>query len=221
MSVFNSVGTPLVILVVIIMVGAAVFGISIADAESLNPSISLAKANQINAETEHAQAIYEQEEQVLKVQTGLEIIKSIVDANVYQQRAGQSLVHQKEMQQLELQSYQRVTAAKEQFMIIIGYGLSFAIVLAAILLAAGLILWVIGSTKSKSPEKTQEISTAPNNTYAPLDPWRLPQYKQQMINIARENEKVFLQTIKAGKLNSSSRDQTMTKDEYQNLPLAE
>ena len=221
MSVFNSVGTPLVILVVIIMVGAAIFGISIADAESLNPSISQAKANQINAETEHTQAVYEQKEQVLKVQSGLDIIKSIVDANAYPEQVAQNLAHQSEMQQLEQQSYLRMTAAKEQFMIIIGYGLSFAIILAVILLAAGRILQVIRSTKSKSPEKTQEISGAPNNTYSPLDPWRSPQYKQQKIKKARETEKAFLQAIKAGKLNSSGHDQTMTKDEYKNLPLAE
>jgi len=203
------------------MVGAAIFGISIADAESLNPSISQAKADQINAETEHTQAVYEQEEQVLKVQTGLEIIKSIVDANAYQEQVAQNLAHQQQMQQLEWQSSQKMTTAKEKFMIIIGYGLSLAIILAAILLAAGRILQIIRSTKSKSPEKTQEIAPAANHASAPLDPWRLPQYKKQMINKARESEKDFLQTIKAGKQNSSGHDQTMTKDEYQNLPLAE
>jgi hypothetical protein len=221
MSVFNSVGTPLVILIVIIMVGAAIFGTSIAGADYLNPATSQAEAVQIIAETSHTQAVYEQEERVLKAQTESQIAKLNVDTNAYQEQVAQNLAHQKGMQLLELETHQRMAAAKEKFMIIIGYGLSFAMILAAILLAGARILRVIRSTKSKGPEKPQEISPTANHASAAWDPWQLPQYKRQMIQRARENEKTYLQAIKNGKLNAGSHNQPMTGDEYEKLPLAE
>jgi len=206
---------------VIIMIGGAIFGTSIAGADYLNPATSQAEASRMSAETNHAQAVFEQEELILKAQTEMQVAKLNVDANAYQEQVAQNLAHQREMQLLEWQSYQRMTATKEQFMIIVGYGLSFAIILAAILLAAGRILQIIRSTKSRSPEKTQEISHPANRASATLDSWRLPQYKRQMIKQARENEKAFLQAIKDSRLNSSGHRQTMTEDEYQKLPLAQ
>jgi hypothetical protein len=221
MSVFNSVGTSLVVFLVIVMIGGAIFGVSIAGADSLNPAASQAEANRISIDASHAQAVYEQEERILKAETEMQISKLNIDSSAYQEQVAQNLAHQKEMQLLESHSYQRMAAAKEQFMIIVGYGLSFAIVLAAILLAAGRILQVIRSTKPQSPEKIQEKSPTANDISDPLNVWRLPQYRHQMIMQARENEKAHLQAIKDSKVNSSSHSQTATKDGYQNLPLAE
>ena len=221
MSIFNSVGTPLVILIVIIMIGAAIFGTSVASADYLNPESSQAEAGRIQAETNHAQAVYEQEERVLITQTDTQITKLNVDSIAYQQQVALNLAHQKEMQQLESQSYQRMAIAKEKFMIIIGYGLSFAVTLAGILLAGGRLLQAIRSTKSKSPEKTQETTPATLHPSNPLNPWHLPQYKHQMIQQARENEKAFIQAIKDVKLNAPGHVQTMTEDAYRKLPLAQ
>jgi hypothetical protein len=221
MSIFNSVGTPLVILIVIIMAGAAIFGTSIADADYLNPSTSQAEADRIKAETNHAQAVYEQEELILKAQTEMQIAKLNVDASAYQEQVAQNLAHQKELQLLEWQSNQRMAAAKEKFMIIVGYGLSFAMVLAAILLAGARILKALRSTQSKNSASIEEISPTAIPAAAPIDPWQLPQYRQQMIQRARENEKAFLQAINEVKLNSSSRVPTMTEDTYRKLPVAQ
>ena len=221
MSVFNSVGTPLVVFMIIVMIGGAIFGISISGADYLNPAVSQAEASRIDIEGNHARAVYEQNERILKAQTEVDIAKINIDANAYQQQVAQNLAHQKEMQQLEWLSYQRMTAAKEQFMIIISYGLSFAVILTAILLAGAQILKAILSTQSKGSAKIHRISHTAAHTSAPLDPWRLPQYRNQMIRQARENEQTFLQAIKDSKSSFSSRGHAMTEDEYRKLPRAE
>lgn len=222
MSIFNSVGTPLVVLMIILMIGGAIFGTAVSDAGYLNPDTSKAKAERMNADTTHALAVYEQEERILQAQTDTQIAKLNTDSNAYQEQTAQNLAHQKEMQLLEWQSYQRMAAAKEQFVIIVGYGLNFGVILAAILLAGSRILLVMRSTKSQSLGRAQGISPAINPAPASLEPWRLPEYKHQMIKQARENERAFLQAIKDGKVNSSNHGKAiMTKEKYLNLPLAQ
>src|SRR5258708_31776503 len=121
MSIFNSVGTPLVILIIVVMIGGAIFGTSVAHAGYLNPDTSRAESERISVDTVHAQAVYGEEERVLEAQTDAQIAKLNIDSSTYQEQTDLNLAHQKEMQKLELQSYQRITTAKEQFMIIISY----------------------------------------------------------------------------------------------------
>ena len=220
MSIFNSVGTPLVVLMVILMVGGAIFGTAISDSGFLNPDTSRAEADRMNADTTHAQAVYEQEERILQAQTDAQIAKVSVDSNAYQEQVTQDLAHQKEMYQLEQSSYQRMAAAKENFMKIIGYSLSLAVTLAALLLGTSRILQVMRSTPSKSAETTRNMSPAVSRTPVAPDPWRSLEYRAEMIKQARENERAFLQAIKDSRMNSAQSHTIVTSAEYQNLPVA-
>lgn len=220
MSIFNLVGTPLVVLMVILMIGGAIFGTAVSDSGFLNPDTSRAEAERMNADTTHAQAVYEQEERVLQAQTDAQIAKVNVDSNAYQEQVTQDLAHQKEMYQLEQSSYQRMAVAKENFMMIIGYSLGIAVTLVSLLLGASRILQVMRSTPSKSAEATRNMSSAMNRTPVAPDPLRSLEYRAEMIKQARENERAFRQAIKNSRMNSASSHTIVTSTEYHNLPEA-
>jgi len=198
MSVFNSVGTPLVVLMVILMVAGAVFGTAISDADYLNPTISSAEANRMDVETQNQQALFEQQQRIAEKQTDAQIAEIERGQQIAAQQAQLNLERQQQLnEQAEQQSQQALdyekrfnetkTAAYEEFTQILnkllwalGIALSGAIVITPVLAVASKT--VVAMRTLPVPNSAVQIANFPAN------PWTSQEFRKRVIKRARENE---------------------------------
>lgn len=184
MSVFNSVGTPLVVLMVILIVAGSIFGMAVSGADIFNPAQSAAEANRINVETNHQQAIFEQEQRLSEVQTSAQIEAIQREQEIAQQKAELALTYEQKVNEAKLAGYESFVSIRNILLWVIG-----AVASIGSLLAIGLTL---------APKAILTLRTSVSNTVetgskneANNDPWKSKEFRKQMIQQARATEMVM------------------------------
>lgn len=180
MSVFNSVGTPLVVLMVILMIGASIFGMAISGADLFNPATSNAEANRMNAETENQQALFEQQQRIAEKQTDAQIAEIELGQQIAEQQAQQALDHEKQLNEKKTAAYEEFAQILNKMLWTLGIALSGAIVITPMLAV---------TSKTVVAMKTASVLNPANHfSNFPVDPWTSQEFRKRMIKQARENE---------------------------------
>lgn len=184
MSVFNSVGTPLVILMVILIVAGSIFGMAVSGADIFNPAASAAEANRINVETNHQQAIFEQEQRLSEVQTSAQIEAIQREQEIAQQKAELALTYEQKVNEAKLAGYESFVSIRNILLWVIG-----AVASIGSLLAIGLTL-VPKAILTLRTSVSNTVETGSKNE-ANNDPWKSKEFRKQMIQQARATEMVM------------------------------
>ena len=187
MSVFNSVGTPLVVLMVILMIGGSIFGMAISGADLFNPAASSAEANRMNAETENQQALFEQQQRVAEKQTDAQIAEIERSQQIAEQQAQQALDYEKQLNEKKALAYEEFAQILNKLLWTLGIALSGAIVISPVLAIA---------SKTVVAMKTASVpNPAIQFTNFPADPWVSREFRKRMIKQARETEVAIHQAM--------------------------
>lgn len=218
MSVFNSVGTPLVVLMVILMIGGAIFGTAISDADYLNPATSNAEANQIIAETNHQQTVYRETERLAKAQTDAQIQAIELERQTAEQQAQIALEYERQHNEKKLVAYENFMQMVNMLIWAVGIAVGIAIVL-----VVGLKLGPIAIATFRM-NKLQHNSMSTSNVQSfvpPLDPWESREFRKEMVKQARKNEMVLRQ-VKDNQVSIKpfSNPSNIGTDQWSNLPWA-
>lgn len=184
MSVFNSVGTPLVVLMVILIVAGSIFGMAVSGADIFNPAASAAEANRINVETNHQQAIFEQEQRLSEVQTTAQIEAIQREQEIAQQKAELALNYEQKVNEAKLAGYESFVSIRNILLWVIG-----AVASIGSLLAIGLTL-VPKAILTLRTSVSNTVETGSKNE-ANNDPWKSKEFRKQMIRQARATEMVM------------------------------
>lgn len=184
MSVFNSVGTPLVVLMVILIVAGSIFGMAVSGADIFNPAASAAEANRINAETDHQQAIFEQEQRLSEVQTTAQIEAIQREQDIAQQKAELALTYEQKVNEAKLAGYESFVSIRNILLWVIG-----AVASIGSLLAIGLTL-VPKAILTLRTSVSNTVETGSKNEVN-NDPWKSKEFRKQMIQQARATEMVM------------------------------
>lgn len=184
MSVFNSVGTPLVVLMVILIVAGSIFGMAVSGADIFNPAASAAEANRINVETNHQQAIFEQEQRLSEVQTSAQIEAIQREQEIAQQKAELALTYEQKVNEAKLAGYESFVSIRNILLWVIG-----AVASIGSLLAIGLTL-VPKAILTLRTSVSNTVETGSKNE-ANNDPWKSKEFRKQMIQQARATEMVM------------------------------
>ncbi len=184
MSVFNSVGTPLVVLMVILIVAGSIFGMAVSGADIFNPAASAAEANRINVETDHQQAIFEQEQRLSEVQTTAQIESIQREQEIAQQKAELALTYEQKVNEAKLAGYESFVSIRNILLWVIG-----AVASIGSLLAIGLTL-VPKAILTLRTSVSNTVETGSKNE-ANNDPWKSKEFRKQMIQQARATEMVM------------------------------
>lgn len=184
MSVFNSVGTPLVVLMVILIVAGSIFGMAVSGADIFNPAASAAEANRINVETNHQQAIFEQEQRLSEVQTTAQIEAIQREQEIAQQKAELALTYEQKVNEAKLAGYESFVSIRNILLWVIG-----AVASIGSLLAIGLTL-IPKAILALRTSVSNTVETGSKNE-ANNDPWKSKEFRKQMIQQARATEMVM------------------------------
>ncbi len=218
MSVFNSVGSPLVALMVILLIAGSIFGIAVSGADFFNPATSNAEADRIAAETNHQQALFEQTERLTNVQTDAQIEAIQRDQKIAEQQAQLSLSYEQQLSEKKLTAYESFIQIRNTLLWALGIAIS-----SAIFLATGLILGpkalVALSTKNvqQAPAKTNiQVSTLP------VDLWKSDEFRKRMVKQAREKETALRQAkFNHQNIQPFYNPANISQDQLNKLPWAE
>ncbi len=219
MSVFNSVGSPLVVLMVILLVAGSIFGIAVSGADFFNPATSNAEADRIAAETSHQQAIFEQTERLTNVQTDAQIEALQREQEIAKQEAQLSLSYEQQLNEKKLTAYESFMQILNTLLWGLGIAISTAIILATglILGPKALIALRVNNTHPQAPAKTN-IQTSP----FPVDLWKSEEFRKRMVKNARENESVMRQAMfKNQNIQPFYNPANISRDQLNKLPWAE
>lgn len=181
MSVFNSVGTPLVVLMVILIVAGSIFGMSASGADIFNPAASAAEANRINVETDHQQAIFEQEQRLTEVQVNAEIEAIQREQEIAKQKAELALTYEQKVNEAKLAGYESFISLRNILIWALGIVASIGS-----LLAIGLTLGPKAILMLRAPILTTETAGIKNEVNN--DPWKSKEFRKQMVKRARATE---------------------------------
>lgn len=184
MSVFNSVGTPLVVLMVILIVAGSIFGMAVSGADIFNPAQSAAEANRINVETNHQQAIFEQEQRLSEVQTTAQIEAIQREQEIAQRKAELALTYEQKVNEAKLAGYESFVSIRNILLWVIG-----AVASIGSLLAIGLTL-IPKAILALRTSISNTVETGSKNE-AKNDPWKSKEFRKQMIQQARATEMVM------------------------------
>lgn len=203
------------------LIAGALFGISFAGIDLLNPVTATAKAERAEVETQHMQAMNQLDEQLAQAKTEAEI------QAVRNQQALEDAKYEHEMQLLEQDITHRDIAFKMWMNV-----LSF---MSYLLTAAGTILATIWAgkkiltttQKSAAQAEVQATTTPPSGTHplsapekTPTTPWISPSYRRQRIEAARQEERNQRKNTTCPQISSYKDPARMSKDEYKKRPLA-
>ena len=184
MSVFNSVGTPLVVLMVVLIIAGSIFGMAVSGADIFNPAQSAAEANRINVETDHQQAIFEQEQHLAEVQTNAQIEAIQREQEIAKQKAELALTYEQKVNEAKLAGYESFVSLRNILIWALGIVASIGS-----LLVLGLTLVPKAILMLRTPvSATVNTGTKnePNN-----DPWKSKEFRKQMVQQARTTEMVM------------------------------
>lgn len=208
---------------IIVIVMGILLGGNFKDATWLNPNIAKAQAERIEIDTAHEKAMNEFNERLTAAQTDAEIQQiqreqKLLDAQyIYNiQALNQDLVHQ----DIAFRTWMNV--------------LTIAASAIAIALFVSTIIWIgsrawvyIQSNSQKEnamakkpPLTTKWIPNLPERES--YDPWSDPEYRRQQIAAARDEEQKERDENKAiaTRIRGISNAEQVSKNEYNNLPLA-
>jgi len=218
MSVFNSVGTPLVVLMVILMVGGAIFGTAVSGADYINPATSVAEANRTLVENNHQQAINQESERLIKVQTDAQIQTIEREQKAAEQQIEMNLDYQQQHNQKRLAIYEKFMNVLTSIVWVIGIAAGLVLVLiVGLSLGAKAIVTIRTSKLSQnSVDTTNSQSQVPS-----MDIWQSPEFRELMINNARNTEVA----IRQAKLNPGVQvphdPASISREQWRKLPWAE
>ncbi len=213
MPIFNSVSTPLVVLMVILLAAGAIFGTAISGADYLNPAASNAEARRINAETIHQQVLYQESERLAEAQTDAQIQALEQSVHSAEQEAELALEYQQLRNETQLSAYETLMNTINNMVWLLGIVSSIALILAVGLKLGLRIISAmrINNLGSQSPSKSKEVMPS-------IDPWQSREFRKRMVRQARQNE-AMLRYMKINQLINNSSD--MAKKQWNELPLAE
>lgn len=216
MSVFNSVGTPLVVLMVILIIAGSIFGMAVSGADIFNPAQSAAEANRINSETEHQKEIYKQAERLMEEETNAQVAALQLDQTVAEQEAQVAIEYEKDYNEKKLAIVDMFIQSVDELLFILAIGLSIAFIVVAGLVFAPKAIVTLRKPSTNSAKVSVEVPIYP------ADPWKSKEFRKQMIKRARQNEGV----LRAAKLNQQIMNQSFyktgskPKDDWNRLPWA-
>jgi len=218
MSVFNSVGTPLVILMVILLVAGAIFGTAISGSGYLNPATSNAQAVQMNAETVHQQAVFTQEERLAQAQTNAQIQTIDRQQKATEQQIVMNLNYEQQGNEKRLILYEKLMNVLINILWVIGIAAGLVLVLVVGLsLGSKAIVTIHASKKTRnSVDTTNTQSPVPS-----IDIWQMPEFREQMIKNARNNEAAIRQAMLNYGAQPLHNPAAISKEEWKKLPWAE
>lgn len=219
MSVFNSVGSPLVVLMVILLVAGSIFGTAIAGADYLNPATSTAEANRIAAETNHQQAIFAQTERLTNVQTDAQIEAIQREQEIAKQQAQLSLTYEQQLNEKKLTAYESFMQILNSLLWVFGIAISSVLVL-----ATGLTLGpkALIALQSKNIVPQAPVKTDILVSHLPADPWKSEEFRKQMVKNARENEVAMRQAnFKRQNIQPFYNPANISQHQLNKLPWAE
>ncbi len=220
MSVFNSVGTPLVVLMVILIIAGSIFGTAIADADYLNPATSNAEADRIAAETSHQQAIFKQTERLSEIQTSAQIEAIQREQEIAKQQAQLSLSYEQQFNEKKLTAYESFMKILNTLLWVFGIAISSAIVL-----ATGLTLGskALTTRQTKNDQPQAPVKTKIQiSSHLPADPWNSEEFRKRMIKNARENENAMRQAnFKRQNIRPFYNPTIISQDQLSKMPWAE
>lgn len=217
MSVFNSVGTPLVVLMVILIVVGSIFGMAISGADIFNPAQSAAEANRINVETNHQQAIFEQEQRLSEVQTNAQIEAIQREQEIAKQTAELSLNYEQQFNAARLAGYQSLIQMRNILLWIFGIATGIGT-----LLTLGFTLGpkAIVALRETTPN-FKTLSTPIQIATRSSDPWKSAEFRKHMVKQARAAEMAIrLDKTKEHHVAPFYDPATVTHEEWNKLPWA-
>lgn len=177
MSVFHStISAALVVLVVILLLGGAVFGATASESDWLNPYTSQAEAEKLRAETRHQEAMDRIEEELANARKDAEIAKLRREQQLEQQRYEAEKAYIEQHYALKMESERRWTET----------GI-IAVLVLAVAIATVLIIRAIGTTLVQVRQASVAAARHPEGGPTPAE---LAATRRQMREIARENERL-------------------------------
>jgi hypothetical protein len=212
---------PMTKFLITALIAGALFGISFAGIDLLNPVTATAKAERAEIETQHTQAMNQLQEQLAQAKTEAEI------QAVHNQQALEDAQYQHEVQLLGQDLMHRDIAFKTWMNV-----LSF---MSYLLTAAGTILATIwagkkiltSAQKSAVQAEVQATANPPSGTHplsapekTPTNPWTSPAYRIQRIKAARQEEQKQRIDKKFVRIETFRDPARISKEEYKRRPLA-
>jgi hypothetical protein len=202
---------------------AILLGANIKDATWINSDIANAEAERIQIETAHQQAAYEIQERLASAQT---------DAEVQQIQREQKLLdakYQHDIQVLEQDLAHREIAFRTWMTVFTILASAFALVLfISAIIWVGSRAWVYIQSNSRKenamaktiPPVEKWIPNRPERE--PYDPWNDPDYRRQQKAAAQDQERKEREEIRTivARMKDFSKSEQVSKNEYNNLPLA-
>jgi hypothetical protein len=218
MSVFNSVGTPLVILMVILTVVGAIFGTAVSGADYLNPATSIAEANRMLVDNNHQLVINQESERLIRAETDAQINTIDREQKAAEQYIEMNLNYQQQYDQKRLVIYENFMNVLTNLVWVIGIaaGLVLVLVVGVFLAAKAMVTIRASKVPQNSVDPTNSQSQVPS-----MDVWQSPEFRELMIRNARNTEAAIRQV----KLNQGVRvpydPASISKEHWEKLPWAQ
>jgi len=187
MSVFNSVSSALVYLMLVLMIAGGVLGLAISDTDLFNPWTSKAEAERIGVDTSHQKNIHQEEERRLHADIDNYIEQKRVELEKEKALAKSDLEYQNQKNQIILNL---LSVASE--------GISLAVGFLGVAVPVCLVVVSIGFSIKLTRLSHEEVFTDSdlNNTPNLIEDWKNPTYKQNRIAKAKKNEHLYNQIQK-------------------------
>lgn len=160
MSVFNSISVAVLL---VLLAAGLITGLSVSGVDILNPQTSAAEANRMDVETDHQEAMYEQQERLAQTQADAQI----QTIQREQDMANAQITFDKEMLALEVRNQERWAIAWQQIVVWFGGAFSIIVTLFAVLMTYARVRSMMASAAShlKTESANDVNKEAPQNNY--------------------------------------------------------
>lgn len=177
MSVFNSMSVAVLI---VLLTAGLITGLSVSGVDLLNPQTATAEANRMQVDTNHQEALYQQEERLNEK----EIAAQIQTIDRQQGLADAEADHTKEMLAQNARNTERLAIVWSQFLDQMGKAVSISFAGMVILLAASRAIAYIKAAPTGSPNRAAAPASADSGSQ------RMRQYWRAKIDEARNQERI-------------------------------
>lgn len=218
MSVFNSISVAVLI---VLLAAGLITGLSVSGVDILNPQTAAAEANQMNVETNHQEAIYEQQERVVETETDAKI-KSIERE---QGLADAHANYNKEMLLLDVRNNERAAATWLLIATWVGGALSISLIVSTFLWVGSKAIANIKLTPiNPKNNQTRAARTANNrrdseeSRKAKIAEARYREHSERLEKMIKERDEQIELMVR---MQSVSDPTSLGKTKYNDLPLAD
>jgi len=205
MSVFNSISNAFVALIVFIIIGSVIFGLTAAGTELANPRKSQAEANRIDVETGYQQSIYQQNERRLKAETDAYVMQTQAESDAKIAQTNSELKHRNQINAISENLYSGLAAVSQAF----SAGLGIALCLCLVILTIGFAARIARPSNTNAQAKTtSSTSVSRVNTPSNKNAVSFPDYYLK----AKTAEAIFNQR-KWNEINTSTHEVSLRKEQ--------